>query len=66
MESTGCLWYFEWVRSETIFGKFSENVVQGRYSIPSATVQYPYCTVVYRVQYPYSTVPGTQHVTYMT
>ena len=29
MESTGCLWYFEWDRSETIFGNFSENVVQG-------------------------------------
>ena len=29
MESTGCWWYFEWDRSETIFGNFSENVVQG-------------------------------------
>ena len=29
VKSTGCLWYFEWDRSETIFGNFSENVVQG-------------------------------------
>ena len=29
VESTGCLRYFEWDRSETIFGNFSENVVQG-------------------------------------
>ena len=28
VESTGCLLYFEWDRSETIFGNFSENVVQ--------------------------------------
>lgn len=28
VESTGCLWYFEWDRSETIFGNFSENVVR--------------------------------------
>ena len=27
-ESTGCSGYFEWDRSETIFGNFSENVVQ--------------------------------------
>ena len=25
----GCFWYFEWDRSEAIFGNFSENVVQG-------------------------------------
>ena len=29
VKSTGCWWYFEWDRSETIFGNFSENVVQG-------------------------------------
>ena len=29
VESTSCSWYFEWDRSETIFGNFSENVVQG-------------------------------------
>ena len=28
VESTACLRYFEWDRSETIFGNFSENVVQ--------------------------------------
>ena len=28
IESTGCLRFFEWDRSETIFGNFSENVVQ--------------------------------------
>ena len=28
VESTSRLWYFEWDRSETIFGNFSENVVQ--------------------------------------
>ena len=30
VESTGCLRYFEWDRSETIFGNFSENVVQNK------------------------------------
>jgi hypothetical protein len=29
VESTRRSWYFEWDRSETIFGNFSENVVQG-------------------------------------
>ena len=28
IESTACLRYFEWDRSENIFGNFSENVVQ--------------------------------------
>ena len=28
VESTPRSWYFEWDRSETIFGNFSENVVQ--------------------------------------
>ena len=28
VESTGCLWYFEWDRSETIFGDFSSRPTQ--------------------------------------
>ena len=32
VESTGCLRYFEWDRSETIFGNFSENVVQNKWA----------------------------------
>ena len=28
VESTGCLWYFEWDRSETIFGNFSSRPTQ--------------------------------------
>ena len=30
VESTSRLRYFEWDRSETIFGNFSENVVQNK------------------------------------
>ena len=28
VKSTGCLWYFEWDRSETIFGNFSSRPTQ--------------------------------------
>ena len=28
VESTGCWWYFEWDRSETIFGNFSSRPTQ--------------------------------------
>ena len=29
VDLTDFLWYFEWVQAKTIFGDFSENVVQG-------------------------------------